>query len=137
MSVALDQLIPHRAPMQWITALTGCTETTATATAWFGENDFVVADGKVLETALVECVAQTVAAALGQRAQSGTGKTGAAANGMLVAVSNFKILTRPAAGKMLQIEIRETRRLGLMLLIAGTILCEGKTIATGELSLYA
>ena len=137
MSVALDQLIPHRAPMQWINNLTGCTDTTATATACFGEIDFAVADGNVLETALVECVAQTVAAALGQRAQAGGGKTGLAANGMLVAVSNFKIQARPPAGKTLHIEIREVRRLGLMLLIAGTISCGGQTVASGELSLYA
>ena len=123
--------------MRWINALTGCTDTTATATATFSENDFAVADGKVLETALVECVAQTVAAALGQRAQSGGGKSGAAANGMLIAASNFKILSRPSAGQTLQIEIRETKRLGPMLMIAGTITCEGQTIASGELSLYA
>lgn len=137
MPVALNQLLPHRAPMQWITAQTSCTETAATATACFGENDFAVADGKVIETALVECVAQTVAAALGQRAQTGGGKSGAAANGMLVAVSNFKIHSRPPAGKILHIEVREVRRLGMMLLVAGTILCEGQTVATGELSLYA
>jgi predicted hotdog family 3-hydroxylacyl-ACP dehydratase len=140
MSVAIENLIPHRAPMRWISELTGCTDATATATASSTENDFAVADGQVLETALVECVAQTVAAALGQRAQSGGLKSGAAPNaptGMLVAASNFKILSRPAAGKMLQIEIRETKRLGPMLLIVGTILCDGQTIATGELSLYA
>ena len=137
MSVALDQLIPHRAPMQWIKTLTDCTETTATATACFQANDFAVADGKIIETALVECVAQTVAAALGQRAQSGTGKSGAAANGMLIAVSNFKILTAPPLGKTLHIEIREQKRLGPMLLIAGKISCDGQVIATGELSLYA
>jgi predicted hotdog family 3-hydroxylacyl-ACP dehydratase len=134
---AIDQLIPHRSPMQWINALTDCTETTARATACFGENDFAVADGKVLEIALVECVAQTVAAALGQRAQSGAGKSGAAANGMLVAVSNFKIHARPPVGKVLQIEIRETKRLGMMLLVAGTVSCDGQIVAAGELSLYA
>jgi hypothetical protein len=37
----------------------------------------------------------------------------------------------------LHIEIRETKRLGLMLLIAGKISCAGEIIATGELSLYA
>ncbi|MGA2871130.1 MAG: hypothetical protein ABSF34_18465, partial [Verrucomicrobiota bacterium] len=62
MSVALDDLIPHRAPMQWINALADCSETTATATACFQTDDFAVVDGKVIETALVECVAQTVAA---------------------------------------------------------------------------
>ena len=142
MSVALDQLIPHRAPMQWITALTDCTATTATATACFQTVDFAVADGTVIETALVECIAQTVAAALGQRAQSRDGKSDAAgagttANGMLVAVSNFKIQSRPPVGKTLHIEIREQKRLGPMQLIAGTISCEGQLVASGELSLYA
>lgn len=137
MSAAIENLIPHRPPMQWIQALTSCNDTTATATACFGEGDFAVADGKVLETALVECAAQTVAAALGRRAQSGAGKPGPAANGMLVAVSNFKILSRPSAGQALHIEVRETKRLGPMLLVSGTISCDGQVVASGELSLYA
>ncbi|HEY5041675.1 MAG TPA: hypothetical protein VIK53_06690 [Verrucomicrobiae bacterium] len=134
----IKNLIPHRAPMRFVNALMRCDEKTATATACFGENDFAVSDGKVLESALVECVAQTVAAALGQRAKSGAGKTGGAgANGMLVAASNFKIRSRPAAGKNLQIEIRETRRLGPMLMVSATISCDGQAVASGELSLYA
>jgi predicted hotdog family 3-hydroxylacyl-ACP dehydratase len=137
MPVAIENLIPHRAPMRWINALTECTGTTATATACFGENDFAVADGKVLETALVECVAQTVAAALGQRAQSGEKRPGPGANGMLVAASNFKIHLRPAAGKILRIETRETRRLGPMLMVSGMITCDGEIVAAGDLSLYA
>src|SRR5665213_2952231 len=136
MPVAIESLIPHRAPMRFINELTACDEQTATATACFGENDFAVAGGKVLESALVECVAQTVAAALGRRAQSGQGRPGGAgANGMLVAVSNFKIQSRPPAGKELHIEIRETRRLGPMLMVSGTISCDGQIVASGELSL--
>jgi predicted hotdog family 3-hydroxylacyl-ACP dehydratase len=142
MPVALDQLIPHRAPMQWITALTDCTAAAAAATACFQADDFAVAGGTVIETALVECIAQTVAAALGRRAQSreekpGAAGPGAAANGMLVGVSNFKIQSRPPAGKTLHIEIREQKRLGPMQLIAGTISCDGQLVASGELSLYA
>jgi len=136
MSAAIENLIPHRPPMCWLKSLDDCTATTATATACFDADDFAVADGKVLETALVECVAQTVAAALGQRAQSGGGKPGPAAHGMLVAASNFKIVSRPAAGQVLRIEVRETKRLGPMLLIAGTITCAGQAVAGGELSLY-
>ena len=34
--------------MRWINALTECTEKTAGATAYFGENDFAVADGRVI-----------------------------------------------------------------------------------------
>ena len=64
-------------------------------------------------------------------------KLGPGANGMLVAVANFKIRSRPAAGKTLHIEVRETRRLGPMLMVSGTILCDGQIVASGDLSLYA
>jgi hypothetical protein len=56
---------------------------------------------------------------------------------MLVAVSNFKILDRPPLNQTLTIEVRELKRLGPMLMIAGMISCEGTLIAQGELSLYA
>ncbi len=138
MPVAIENLIPHRAPMRFIDALAECTDTTALATVCFQAGSLAVADGFVLEATLVECVAQTVAAALGQRALT-HGKSGfaVAATGMLVAVSKFKIHTRPAAGKTLRIEIRELKRLDLMLRVVGEISCEGQTIAAGELTLYA
>jgi predicted hotdog family 3-hydroxylacyl-ACP dehydratase len=137
MSAAIEDLIPHRPPMCWIKTLGEGTAAVATATACFGKDDYAVADGKVLETALVECVAQTVAADVGRRMQAGGGKPGAAAHGMLVATSDFKIRARPSAGEVLQIEVRETRRLGPMLLVHGIISCGGQVIATGQLSLYA
>jgi hypothetical protein len=56
---------------------------------------------------------------------------------MLVAASNFKIHSRPPAGKILHIEVRETKRLGPMLMIGGKISCAGAVVATGDLSLYA
>lgn len=122
--------------MRWIDALTGCTDTTATATVRFSADHFAVVDGAVLEPALVECVAQTVAAALGQRMRAGGG-SGAANNGMLAAVTNFKILSPAPLDKTLAIEVHELKRLGPMLMISGTISCAGQTLATGQLSLYA
>ena len=132
----IETLIPHRAPMRFIDALTDCTDTTARATAHFCAGHFAVADGAVLETALVECVAQTVAAAQGQRAKN-RGHAGGAANGMMVAVTNFQIQSRPPAERQLHIEIRDLNRLGPMLRMSGTISCEGQVIASGELTLYA
>ena len=136
MPSAIEQLIPHRAPMRWVDALIDCTDTTATATTMFTANHFAVADRAVIETALVECMAQTVASALGQRMRA-SGKTGATNNGMLAAVSNFKIHSSPPMNLELTIEVREVKRLGPMLMIAGTISCGTRLIATGELSLYA
>lgn len=136
MIAALEQLLPHRAPMRWIDALTECTDTTAVATATFGAEHFAVENGAVLETALVECVAQTAAAALGWRAQAG-GKTGAGNNGMLLAVTNFRMASRLSAGKAVRIEIAERKRLGPMLMISSVITCEGLLVASGDLTLYA
>ena len=124
--------------MRFIDALTDCTETTAVGTVCFRADSFAVENGFVLETTLVECVAQTVAAALGQRAKdSGQSDSDIAAKGMLVSVSNFKIQSRPAAGKILRIEIRELKRLGMMLRVSGAIFCDENSIASGELTLYA
>lgn len=136
MPLPIEALIPHRSPMRWIDALIECTETTARATAHFPADHFATANGSVLETALVECIAQTVAAAEGHRTRARQGSA-SGAGGMLAAVSNFQIhAVQPAAGP-LQIEVREVKRFGPMLLIHGEVLCEGKQIASGDLTLYA
>lgn len=136
MSTAIEPLIPHRAPMRWVEELLDCTDTTATATTRFSAEHFAVANGIVIETALVECMAQTVAAALGHRMRA-SGKPGAANNGMLAAVSNFTIHSPPPLDQILTIEVREVKRLGPMLMITGKISCGPQLIATGDLSLYA
>jgi len=134
MNIPAASLIPHRPPMQFIESLIECTDTTARATASFPSNHFAVSDGLVLEAALIECVAQTVAAALGYRSKgSGSGP----AVGMLAAVNDFQIHTRPAAGRHLEIAIREIKRLGPMRLIAGSITDAGQIVAAGELTVYA
>jgi predicted hotdog family 3-hydroxylacyl-ACP dehydratase len=133
---AIEELIPHRAPMRWVDALTACTATTAACAARFSADHFAVNHGAVSEGALVECVAQTVAAALGYRLRT-AGNASMPNHGMLVAVSNFKIVNRAPLDQTLTIEVRELKRLGPMLMIAGMISCEGTLIAQGELSLYA
>lgn len=136
MSTAIEQIIPHRAPMRFVEELMECTDTTATALTRFTAEHFAVANGQVIETALVECLAQTVAAALGHRMRA-SGQSGAAHHGMLAAVSNFKIHARPPLNQTVTIEVREVKRLGPMLMITGKISCGAKLIATGDLSLYA
>ena len=117
----IEVLIPHRHPMRWIDALISCTDTTASATACFGPDDFAVADSLVLETALVECVAQTVAAAMGQRAQAQDPPGRISDQGALVAISDFSIRLRPPVGKVLQIEVQERKRFDRLLMVSGLI----------------
>jgi predicted hotdog family 3-hydroxylacyl-ACP dehydratase len=136
MPVAIEELLPHRTPMRWIDELVQFTETTAKSIACFSCDHFAVANGAVLETALVECVAQTVAAAQSARART-SGKSGPPAGGMLAAVSGFRVHSRPACGQTLHIEVREVKRFGPMLLVSGTVSCDAELVASGELTLYA
>src|SRR5215470_11723273 len=131
MSIPLENFLPHRPPMLWIEALTRCTESQATATAMFREGDFAVGNGALLETALVECMAQTVAAAQGERAHR-SGKTGASVSGMLAAVTDFRIRAPAPIGKPLQIEVRELKRFGPMMLVSGEVKCESQLLASGQ-----
>ena len=133
MNVSAENLLPHRPPMRFIDTLTQCDDTHARATARFQVNHFAVSDGLVLEAALVECVAQTFAAALGHSTGSGEKP----AMGMLAAVTDFQIQSRPAADTNLEIEVRELKRLGPMRLVAGKITCAGELIAAGGLTVYA
>jgi len=88
-----------------------------------------------LETALVECVAQTVAAAMGYRAQAKGEPDAIGEGGMLVSVSAFRIISPASVGKPLHVEVQEIKRFGPMLLVSGRVSCEGKVIASGELTL--
>ena len=133
MNVPAEQLLPHQAPMRFIETLTRADATGGRATANFPADHFAVSSGVVTEAALIECVAQTFAAALGHSAGSGQKP----ALGMLAAVTNFQIHSRPAAGTPLEIEARELKRLGPMRLIAGTITAAGRIVAAGELTVYA
>jgi predicted hotdog family 3-hydroxylacyl-ACP dehydratase len=122
--------------MRWIESLVECTEKEARSRVRFSSEHFGVADGGVLESALVECMAQTVAAALGFHSRKAApGST--PAMGMLAAVSNFKIHAKTPLDKTLEITVKEIKRLGPMRLVLGTIRFEEQLIASGQLSLYA
>ncbi len=135
-SPELESLVPHRPPMRWIDVLVECTETEAKGRVTFLKDHFAVVNGKVEQSALVECVAQTVAAALGYRSCK---KASAAksSNGMLAAVSNFAIEKPAPLDVPVEINVKEVKRLGPMLLISATLVCDGDLLAAGELSLYA
>jgi predicted hotdog family 3-hydroxylacyl-ACP dehydratase len=122
--------------MCWLETLDACTDTTATATACFTADHFAVSENTVPETALIECMAQAVAAAAGSRARL-RGESNPAGLGVLAAVSEFRVQSPAPIGKPVQIEVRQLTRLDRMVLVSGRISCEGRLIATGNLKLYA
>jgi predicted hotdog family 3-hydroxylacyl-ACP dehydratase len=134
-AVEIASLLPHQPPMRWIDALVDCTDVTATASVRLNAEHFALHSGQLLEGALIECVAQTVAAAEAFRAHH----RGSALpkGGMLTSVSNFRIRTRPKAGETLHIRVEELRRFGPMLMVRGEITSDRQPVASGEISVYA
>ena len=131
-SVAAETVIPHRPPMRLIDTLDAWSEEAAQASVVFDPAHLAVDDGRVTEAALVECLAQTVAAMEGARAAAaGTGGQ----LGMLCGVADFTVLRRPRAGERLEIRVRAEKRLGTMLLAAGEVWCNGSVAASGALKL--
>ena len=131
----LESLIPHRPPICWIDSLVECTETEAKATVSFSKNHFAVHDGKIAESALVECVAQTVAAGFGWLSRQ-TGTDGKPAGGVLAAVTRFTVEQAIPLETPLEISVKQLKRLGPMVMIGGRITSAGQLIAAGHISVY-
>ena len=128
--IAIGKLIPHRPPMVMIESLVEASPERAVAAKTFRDGDYGLDGDMVAEPALVECVAQTVAA------MQGYGRFAAGARpgiGFLAGVARFSIHFQPRRGEPLTIETQVTRRLGTMCLVTGKILREGRILAEGEL----
>jgi predicted hotdog family 3-hydroxylacyl-ACP dehydratase len=128
--------------MLWLDELIEYTETTASSRARIPQEGFAVVGGRMAATALIECIAQTAAAAAGYRRMAALSPDSRrdqsqAAGGVLAAVANFRIQAQPRAGQVLEISVREIKRFGSMLLIYGEISCSGVVIASGELTVHA
>lgn len=99
----------------------------AVAEASFEVGSYGVSGGLVLEPALLECLAQVVAALGGE----GEVKPGL---GMLVGVSDFEFLRPVQAGQLTRLELRVERRLNPFLIVEARALQEGLLCAQGMLN---
>jgi predicted hotdog family 3-hydroxylacyl-ACP dehydratase len=129
----INQLLPHREPMIMIDALVHIESDSATAIKTFSAGDYGLDGQYVSEPLLIECLAQTVAAAQGYHARK-AGK--AAPKGMLVGVNDFVINYPPVAGSELELNIKIDRHIGPFCFTKAYIRQQGRVIAQGELKLY-
>ena len=136
-ALAAEEVIPHRPPMRMIDALMEWSDNSARGAIVFDAKHMAVHDGLVTESALVECIAQTVAAMEGAK-KAACGTTGGTVGeqvGMLCGVSDFVVVRRPKAGEQLEVRVQVHKRLGPMLLVDGQVLHNGDVVASGSLKL--
>jgi predicted hotdog family 3-hydroxylacyl-ACP dehydratase len=128
-----EEIIPHRPPILMLRAWDRIDATGAVAKQLFQAGDYAVEGDRVAESALIECMAQAVAAVPGFAALH-QGRP--PAQGMLVGVEDFEVFAPAIAGRELDIVVKITRTLGPFALAEGSISQDGKTVAQGCLKLF-
>ncbi len=106
----VDQLIPHRPPMQLISTLLEVRDGVGVVEAVVDEDGLLVdGDGRLAGVALIEMAAQAVAAFCGYEDRLAGNPVGA---GYLVAVTDSSLTGHAAVGDRLRIEVERTAALG-------------------------
>jgi 3-hydroxyacyl-[acyl-carrier-protein] dehydratase len=133
MDPMLLKLLPHRPPMLLIDEVIEVSAESAVVTKTFQEGDFGTHGGLVLDSILIECVAQAVAVLNGFSAlESGA----PAARGLLVGIGGFEFLAKARTGIPLRISCKGTDRFGPFRLADGQVEQQGQLLANGSLKFY-
>ncbi len=127
------ELIPHRPPMVMIDRLVRCDAASAEATKTFREGEYGVGGGRVEDSLLVECVAQTVAAMQGYAHKQQGGRP---SQGMLVGIDDFSVHAAASAGVPLTIEVSITHTVGQFRIVSGSVTQQGKLVAQGQVKVF-
>jgi len=129
----ITALLPHRPPFLMLASVHEASGHHLVALANFQSGDYGVAGENVLAGALVECLAQAVAALQGLAAYR---RGEAPPTGMLVGVDDFTVLTPVRPGQALAIEVVITRELPPFALAEGVITRGDEVVARGGLKFF-
>lgn len=133
MTFAIDEILIHRPPMQMIDALVESTERFALAEKTFQPSDYGVAEGWVCEPALIECMAQTMAAYQGQIALE---RRITPQPGMLVGIRDAHIESQVRCGERLSIHVEITHRVGDFAVASCRVSRGDEAVARAALKFY-
>jgi len=130
----ITQIIPHRYPMIMIDSYSRIDNDNALSKKKFQKGNYGCENGFVIDSILIECVAQTVAAHYGY--QSLITQDEKPGIGMLVSVDKFNFYHKVTETSEIEISILKTDEIGAFKLIKGEISLKGQTIATGNIKVF-
>lgn len=133
MDEALFTILPHRPPMVMIDRLVEVGGDSAVAVKTFDAGSYGTDGEFVSEGALIEGLAQTVAALYGS---DGLKRGRAPGKGMLVGVSDFRFYARARVGRRLELAVTVTRRIAPFCIAEGKVTEDGIIVAEGGMKFY-
>lgn len=132
--ISLEELIPQRAPFLMIDRLEYCDPIFArTSLIVTQDNLFCDNNGELIETAIIENIAQTCAARIGYR---NIGSEDSSVKiGYIGAIKGLEITTRPRVGETLETQIEILNEVFAMTLVRAEVKINDKIIATCEMKI--
>lgn len=130
----ISAIIPHRAPMVMIDRFTKDSDVAGTGKKQFALGNYGCENGFVLQTILIECVAQTVAAQHGYNQLSKDNPKPAL--GLLVSIDHFEFFHPVPQNALITIKVNKTNEIGLFHLISGEILLGEEQMARGSIKIF-
>jgi len=133
--IDIKQLIPQRAPIMMVDALTGIGEKTA-QTCFLIKNDnlFLEEDGHMAETGLIEHIAQSASAFAGYQAlRHGASKPPV---GFIGEVKHFLCFRRPVTGEVLHTTVTMGPEVNGITLLKGETKIGNETVANTQLKIF-
>lgn len=130
----IEQIIPHRYPMLMIDSYKKIDSDTASSEIYFKPGNYGCENGYVLESILIESVAQTVAAHFGYK--SLMKEENDPDIGMLTSVDTFIFYEKVKDTSKIDIRIFKTDEIGEFKLISGDIRVNEKLVAKGHIKVF-
>jgi len=130
----VEPLIPHKKPMIMIDGYCKIDDKRAFSEKTFSADDYAVGRGFVMESILIECLAQTVAAHSGYNAV--VEKNSPPGQGMLVTVDAFEFYERVPPTATITIHIEQRDQFGSFTMYRGTVSRMGRPVAKGDIKVF-
>ncbi len=132
--LAAERLVPHRTPARMVTSLDAVAERTATVTARIDASSPFCRDGRLMEAAHLELMAQAAAALHGFRRQ--VRSDGAAQRGMLVGARDLEVYGPVRAGEDVTVWLHKEARLGTFGVVRAEVRRNGALVSKAELKTW-
>lgn len=130
----IEQILPHRHPMLMIDSYRKIDNDTASSGIHLKPGNYGCENGYVLESMLIESVAQTVAAHFGYKSLEK--EENDPDIGMLTSVDTFIFYEKVKDTSKIDILILKTDEIGAFKLITGEIRVNGKLMAKGNIKVF-
>lgn len=129
----IKRLIPQRYPMLMVDEFEAVAENVAQTVLYVRtDNLFILPDGTLAETGLIEHIAQSAAALAGCQSSS----EGQPRIGLIGEVKHFERHRRPKAGECVHTRVEFGFSFGNVTLVQGQVSVDGEEIASAQLKIF-